>query len=114
MEVFNHFNKIQDLGFIVNIRWNQYIEIVLIYENSAVTLDTVVLFCSYNDNFEDIAELCCDLFYEWYNEHSEVIDAFDLAYDLSEKIENHDIIKDITLGDVSLKVSREMNLDKLL
>lgn len=114
MEIFNHFDKIEQLGFTITVKWNQYIEIILMYENNSVSLDVIILFCSYNGNFTEVCELCCDLFYEWYNENKSLVNNFDSAYDLSEKIEYHNKIKDIILGDVSLKVSREMNLDRLL
>ena len=71
-----------------------------------------VLLCNFYDNkkftYEDFIEVCCDLFYQWYNKNSSIIRNFENGNVSSQQLE------DYCLGDVSKRVLRELNLNNLL
>jgi hypothetical protein len=67
-----------------------------------------ILVCSYeewspNIKFDDVIELSCDIFYEWYNDNKNKID----------NLSQNDF-DDIILGNITKRVRRNLNLDKLL
>jgi hypothetical protein len=97
------FDRIYSLGFLITIDWNMCFTI----EYDCETGPIVILLCSYekctNIKFEEIIESSVDIFYEWYNKHKDKID------DLTE-----DDLFDITLGNITKRVKRDLNIDKLL
>jgi len=98
------FDKIHSLGFWITIDWNICFTIELSTDDMLN-----ILVCSYDEQwspnikFEDIIELSCDIFYEWYNENKDKIDNL-----------THEDLDDIILGDITKRVKRNLNLDKLL
>ena len=93
------FDRIYSLGFIVTIDWNMCFSIDFDHIN--------ILICSYEQSvhikFEEIIESSIDIFYEWYNENKDKID----------ELTDHDLY-DITLGNITKRVRRDLNIDKLL
>ena len=101
------FDRIQSLGFWITIDWNICFSIDYVLDEH-VSEQINILTCSYeewspNIKFEDVMELSCDIFYEWYNSNIE-------------KIENLSLndFDDIVLGNITKRVRRNLNLDKLL
>jgi len=87
------FDRIHSLGFWITIDWDEQINILV---------------CSYeewspNIKFNDVVEMSCDIFYEWYNENKDKIHNLS-KYDFD----------DIILGNITKRVRRNLNLDKLL
>jgi len=97
------FDRIYSLGFIIEIDWNMCFTI----EYDRETGPIVILICSYekstNIKFEEIMESSVDIFYEWYNKHKDHID------DLTDQD-----LYDITLGNITKRVKRDLNLGKIL
>lgn len=102
MEIEEEFDRITGLGFFVTIDWN--IGISITYDNDEFTS---ILVCSYdnfnNIKFIEIVESSIDIFYEWYNKHKDHID------DLTDQD-----LYDITLGNITKRVKRDLNLGKIL
>ena len=98
------FDKIHSLGFWITIDWNICFTIELSTDDMLN-----ILVCSYDEQwspnikFEDIIELSCDIFYEWYNENKDKIDNL-----------THEDLDYIILGDITKRVKRNLKLDKLL
>ena len=115
-----HLDRIENLGFVININWNKWFDVV--YEVSSETQvhsghfasDIRVLSCSYTPfcgpSFEDIIETSCDFFYEWYNKNIEKIK----DYEMNSNDYNFDNLMDSTVGDITKQVYRDFNLDNLL
>jgi len=99
------FDKIHSLGFWIVIDWNLCFSIdYLPPDEESIN----ILVCSYeewspNIKFDDVIELSCDIFYEWYNENKDKID----------NLSSNDF-DDIVLGNITKRVRRNLNLDKLL
>ena len=84
-----HLDRIEKLGFVLNINWNRWFDII--YEVEDVPSNSVqfpndirVISCVYTPfcgpTFEDIIENTCDFFYEWYN--------YDPITDISNGLDN--------------------------
>jgi len=99
------FDRIHSLGFWIVIDWNLCFSIdYLPPDEESIN----ILVCSYeewspNIKFDDVIELSCDIFYEWYNENKDKID----------NLSQNDF-DDIVLGNITKRVRRNLNLDKLL
>ena len=97
------FDRIHSLGFWITIDWNLCFSIDYMLDDEQIN----ILVCSYEEwpkiRFDDVIELSCDIFYEWYNENKDKIDGLS-QIDLD----------DIVLGNITKRVRRNLNLDKLL
>jgi hypothetical protein len=98
------FDRIHSLGFWIVIDWNLCFTIDYMVDDAQIN----ILVCSYeewspNIKFDDVIELSCDIFYEWYNENKDKID----------NLSSNDF-DDIILGNITKRVRRNLNLDKLL
>lgn len=98
------FDRIHSLGFWITIDWNLCFTIDYIVDDEQIN----ILVCSYeewspNIKFNDVVEMSCDIFYEWYNENKDKID----------NLSQNDF-DDIVLGNITKRVRRNLNLDKLL
>lgn len=118
MTVTEHLDKIYQKGFHITLNWN---EDFTIYYNAndvipATSYDIHILSSSYYKSesnpytFEDMVEVCCDIFYSWYNKNIKLIDDFDNLYDQNtlSKLES------VCLGDIGRSVARELNLNDIL
>lgn len=100
------FDRIHSLGFWIVIDWNICFSIDYLPPNEE---SINILVCSYEDEwspnikFDDVIELSCDIFYEWYNDNKYKID----------NLSQNDF-DDIVLGNITKRVRRNLNLDKLL
>lgn len=100
------FDRIHSLGFWIVIDWNICFSIDYLPPNEE---SINILVCSYEDEwspnikFDDVIELSCDIFYEWYNDNKDKID----------NLSKNDF-DDIVLGNITKRVRRNLNLDKLL
>ena len=109
MEIEEEFNRIHELGFNITIDWNMCFAIDYINPNSSSPLNDMIniLVCSYelsmDIKFIEIMEYSIDIFYEWYNKYKNNL----------LKMIDEDLF-DITLGNISKRVKRDLNLDKLL
>ena len=114
--MFDHLDRIANLGFNVDLTWNKNIEIVYdLEENSQPNaFDVRILNCSYNPffeySYEDIVESTCDFFYAWYNKNLELLK----DYEIDPTDSNFDKLVDSCLGDVTQQVYRDYNIDSLL
>jgi hypothetical protein len=98
------FDRIHSLGFWIVIDWNLCFTIDYIVDDEQIN----ILVCSYeewspNIKFNDVVEMSCDIFYEWYNENKDKID----------NLSQNDF-DDIVLGNITKRIRRNLNLDKLL
>lgn len=98
------FDRIHSLGFWIAIDWNLCFTIDYIVDDEQIN----ILVCSYEEwspsiKFNDVVEMSCDIFYEWYNENKDKID----------NLSQNDF-DDIVLGNITKRVRRNLNLDKLL
>jgi len=98
------FDRIHSLGFWITIDWNLCFTIDYIVDDEQIN----ILVCSYEEwspsiKFNDVVEMSCDIFYEWYNENKDKID----------NLSQNDF-DDIVLGNITKRVRRNLNLDKLL
>jgi len=103
-----HLDRITKLGFEVEISWNS--NFVIQYYNSDI--DLLILRAEFDPHhsFDEFMEMCIDMFYEWYNAHYKTLQLFELddSDDLYDKLELS------SLGSITTRVNRELNLDKLL
>ena len=68
-----------------------------------------VLVCQFDDTvpnikFLEVVDYCCDIFYEWYNENFKKLD----------DLRSPEEFDDISLGNITKRVRRDLKLDKLL
>lgn len=107
----DHLDRIEKLGFTLNLSWNKSFEIIYDIESP---LDLRVLYCSYDafssPSYEDIVETACDFFYMWYNKNLETLK----DYEIDSTDTNFDKLSDSCLGDITQQVYRDFNLDNLL
>jgi hypothetical protein len=114
-----HLDRIEKLGFVLNINWNRWFDII--YEVEDVPSNSVqfpndirVISCGYTPfcgpTFEDIIENTCDFFYEWYNKNIEKIK----DYELNNSDSNFDKLMDSAVGDITKQVYRDFNIDNIL
>jgi len=119
MEIFDDLDRIEKLGFSLNINWNKSFDIV--YEVQVVPPNSVqypndirVLSFVYVPNcgpdFLDIIETSCDFFYEWYNKNLEKIK----KYELDSSDSNFDELTDSAVGDITKQVYRDFNIGNIL
>ena len=104
-----HLDKIDALGFDIAVRWNNNLQIT--YEVrllGTVSYPLTILYCNINSkDFEEVTEMCFDIFYEWYALNSKIIYEAE-SNGTIEKLES------IIIGDVTKSIMRELKLDKLL
>lgn len=113
-----HLDRISNLGFWITLNWNE--DFSILYNANDIIPSTSyavgIMNCSYyksNSNpytYEEMIEVCCDLFYSWYNKNLSVIKEFDNIYDQNSLLK----LEDICLGDVTKSVARELNLNDIL
>ena len=109
MEIEEEFDRIHKLGFTITIDWNMCFSVDYINYNSSSPINDIItiLVCSYEPcesiKFNEIMEYSIDMFYDWYNKHKDNIDKL-----------NDDNFFDITLGNITKRVMRDLKLDKLL
>jgi hypothetical protein len=118
MVVSDKLDEIFKLGFWITINWKE--EFGIYYNANDVVPATAysirIMDCSYYTSktnpysFEKMIEVCCDMFFNWYNKNLSVINDFDKNYnkDSMSKLE------DVCLGDVTKVVARELNLEDVL
>lgn len=108
-----HLDKIDALGFDVVVSWNNNFQIFYDVKgftgsNGVISYPISILYCNINSkDFEEISEMCFDIFYEWYALNSKII------YD-AEANGTTDTIESIVIGNVTKSIMRELKLDKLL
>lgn len=111
--MFEHLDRIEKLGFVINLNWNKSFDIIYVIESQWST-DVRVLFCSYDSvsepSYEDIVETACDFFYMWYNKSLEILK----DYEIDSTDSNLDKLVDSGFGDITKQVYRDFNLDNLL
>jgi hypothetical protein len=107
----DHLDRIDNLGFNVNLNWKRSIEIVYDIDSS---FEIRVFTCFYKPDlgpsFEDIIETSCDFFYSWYNKNIKLIK----DYEHNSDIENYDKLVDTCLGDITNRVYRDFSINELL
>lgn len=116
-----HLDRIQNLGFTIEILWNQQISISLEGPDSSTStfaptsqpFGVRILFCYYNYrpdfSFEEMVESSCDFFYMWYNKNLKKLKEFEnLNTD-----ETYSVLCDSILGDISKQVYRDISLDQI-
>ena len=117
--MFEHLDRIEKLGFTLNINWNKSFDIIYEVEEAPSNSvqfpnDIKVMSCSYSPfcgpTFEDIIENTCDFFYEWYNKNIEKIK----DYELNNSDSNFDKLMDTAVGDITKQVYRDFNIDNIL
>ena len=118
MSTFEKLDDISNLGFWISINWKE--EFSIYYNANDVVPSTDyairILECSYYTSktnpytFEKMIEVCCDMFFYWYNKNLKTIKEFDALYnkDCMSKLE------DVCLGDITKVVARELNLEDIL
>ena len=103
-------DRIHKMGFIVILDWNMCVTINYpFYHGGNFGHDCNVLVCQYDDfikniSFEEIIMMVCDIFYEWYNKYQTILD------DMVDPIR----FSDISLGNITKHVYRDLKLNKLL
>lgn len=108
-----HLNRIGNLGFVINLTWNQNIDILYQVSDQWST-DVRVLYCSYNPStilsYEDLVEATCDFFYAWYNKNLDVLK----DYEVNSTESNFEKLVESGLGDITQQVYRDFNIENLL
>ncbi len=103
-------DRIYKMGFIVTLDWNMCVTINCpFYSSSQHGHECNVLVCQFDDfitniSYEDIIIMSCDIFYEWYNKYKSIID----------DLEDPSNFSDISLGNITKRVYRDLKLNKLL
>lgn len=118
MSITEHLDKIYQLGFSINFNWNEDFSIYYNANNVIPATDYSVCILSspyYMSEsnpytFEDMVEVCCDIFYRWFNNNKQIIDDFDNFYDQ----ENLNRLEESCLGSIGKTVARELNLNDIL
>ena len=118
MSITEHLDKIYQLGFSINFNWNEDFSICYNANNVIPATDYSVCILSspyYMSEsnpytFEDMVEVCCDIFYRWFNNNKQIIDDFDNFYDQ----ENLNRLEESCLGSIGKTVARELNLNDIL
>jgi hypothetical protein len=111
-----HLDRIQKLGFTIEILWNQGISISLEAMDMNSTTNPFgvkILFCNFTErpelSFEEMIEISCDYFYLWYNKNlSKLKDFENLDTD-----ENYQRLCDSILGDITKRVYRDLSIDQI-
>jgi len=110
----NHLNKINSLGFRINIIWNESIEIGIDVDTFYLLL-TDVIRCDYRCQdiftFEEMIETACDFFYHWYDTNIELIKIYYISNQNLELLEN--LEKTYPL-DITTRVYRDMGIEDIL
>lgn len=104
-----HLDKIDALGFNIVVSWNNNLQITYdVVILGSVTFPLSILYCNINSkDFEEVTEMCFDIFYEWHALNSKII------YE-AEANGTTETIESIVIGDVTKPIMRELKLDKLL
>ncbi len=112
-------NRISKLGYECEIIWNKNIHIYFDFSNydgMEYHEPVSVLTCLYDSEFTDqtfqkyIVE-CCNEFYSWYTKNNKHIEQY-IENNSDDKIRLK--IDSLSLGDVSTKISRTLNIDDIL
>jgi hypothetical protein len=121
MEISEHLDKIQSLGFQPVLYWNNSFQITYEVENinynfNQYPVDLKIMMCNFQEpysnlyTYEDMLEVCCDIFYGWYNKNLHIIKELDTIADF----QSYTNLEDIVMGDITKVVARELNLSDLL
>jgi hypothetical protein len=117
MELNDHLDKIERLGFDIEILWNKNIRITYSYGDyysNYRLLNSTILSFLYDKNlkyeFEDLIVNTCDEFYTWYNKNLKLINDFES----NSCDKTYDILVNSYLGDITKRVYRNFNIDELL
>ena len=112
----DHLDRIQKLGFTIELIWNQVISISLEgmdMNSHTQPFGVKILFCNFTErpdlSFEEVVEISCDYFYSWYNKNLNKLRAFENL----DTDENYQSICDSILGDITTQVYRDLSLDQL-
>lgn len=107
-----HLDRIEKLGFKVNLNWNVSFDIL--YDPNDDLGDIRILYCAFDNfsepSYSDIIETACDFFYMWYNKNLEKIK----DYEFDPNDEHFDSLVETGLGDITKQVYRDLNIDTLL
>lgn len=111
-------DEIYKLGFWITINWNE--EFGIYYNANDVIPATAhaltILDCSYYKSksnpysFDQMIDVCCDMFFTWYNKNLNIIKDFDDNYNKDSMYK----LEDVCLGDITKIVARELNLEDIL
>lgn len=113
-----HLDRINHLGFTIEILWNQHISISIEDSENGIgnrnqPFGVRILFCHFVErpelSFEEMCEISCDFFYSWYNKNLEKIKDFE-NFDSDE---NYQRLCDSILGDITKQVYRDLSLDQI-
>jgi hypothetical protein len=110
-----HLDRIYSLGFKPILNWGEsfYIDYPI---DDILEGDFRVLFSSYQESYsnphtyEEMLEVCCDIFYGWYNKNLQIIKDFESITD----DESFSKIQDCLMGDITKIVARDLNLNDIL
>lgn len=118
MKTSDNLDRIFKLGFWINIEWNEGISISYnandVMPASAYFID--IISCRYYRSeetpytFEDMMEVFCDFFYEWYNKNTDIIKEFDDKYDETSMSK----LEESCYRDVTKRVVRELGINDVL
>jgi hypothetical protein len=98
-------DRIHSMGFWVTIDWN----LCFAVDYPSPGGDSInILVCSYETmspsiTFSDVMQQCVDIFYEWYNDNRKRIDKM-----------SKEEMEEAAMGNITKRVRRNLNLDKLL
>lgn len=111
-------DRIHELGFWITINWKE--EFGIYYNANDVIPATAyavrILDCSFYASktnpytFEKMVDICCDIFFNWYNNNLFTINEFDKNYNK----DSMSTLEDVCMGDITKVVARELNLEDIL
>jgi len=117
MQFTDHLDKIQELGFTIEIGWNRCF--IISYENDDWGTNLhqpfgfKILHCSYflrdDLTFEELIECCCDYFYGWYNRNLSNLK----EYEFNNSDDVYDKLVDSILGDITKQIYRDNMIDSI-
>lgn len=112
-------NRISKLGYECEFIWNKHIQIYFDfskYDGMEYYEPVSVLTCVYDSEFsghtfQKYIDECCSEFYSWYTKNNKLIEQY-IENNSDNKIRLK--IDSLSLGDVSTKISRTLNIDDIL
>lgn len=111
-----HLDRIQRLGFSVQLNWGRAFEITYELEDSlrSYIFDLKVLSAEYVElnslDYEEFCESACDYFYGWYNKNLKLIKDYEVDKASPEAQER---LFDSCLGDISKQIYRDHGIESL-
>jgi hypothetical protein len=110
-----HLDRIYSLGFEPILNWNNSFSIQYNVDNFlSGELRVMISFfeTSYSNpyTYEEMVEVCCDIFYGWYNKNLQIIKDFENITD----DKSYSKLVDSFMGDVTKIVARDLNLNDIL